>query len=211
MQRISQLGFTLFEITFVIVITLLLLTIIVMGQDFTINSQVNRLERDFRIIQTAIYDAQNVVSSNHGDARKVSLHLQGSDISSNNNDSNASFIDNWNSTSGEAFEVWQKARPADFAKGLTDTSLKALVSLKLPGGVIGVSQTQNEFIEGLKGNYAICANNITGRLAKRLDFVMDDGNTASGSMKVSSSIGGTAIVTDSIVDKSTYMVCQGVL
>jgi hypothetical protein len=211
MQRVGQSGFTLFEVTFVVVITLLLLTAILMGEDFTINSRVNRLQRDFRSIQTAIYDSQDETSSNRSDVRKVSLHLQVSDGSNNNSDSNASFGNNWNSTSGETFEVWQKVRPAGFAKGLTATHLNILASLKLPGGIIGVSQTQNEFIAELKGNYAICAIDVAGRLAKKLDFVMDDGNTTSGSVKVASSIGGTVIATDSIVDRSTYMVCQGIL
>jgi hypothetical protein len=38
---------------------------------------------------------------------------------------------------------------------------------------------------------------------------MDDGNTASGSMRVSNSRGGTGIATDSIVNGSPYMVCLG--
>jgi type II secretory pathway pseudopilin PulG len=211
MQRMSQFGFTLFEITFAIVIMFLLATIMVMGQDFTINSQVNRLEHDFRSIQTAIYDTQDKVRSKYGDARKVSLRMQDSAASSNNGNSSPYIDVNWNSTSGEAFKLWKKVLPAGFAQGLADTNLIASAPLKLPGGIIGISETHDALIAGLKGNYAICTNNIAGRVAKKLDLVMDDGNTASGSMRVSNLIGGAAIATDSIVNGSVYMVCLGVL
>lgn len=210
MQRGKQFGFTLFEITFAVVIMLLLATIMVMGQDFTVNSQVNRLERDFRSIQTAIYDSQDWVRLKRGDARKVSLHLPDAAASSDNGNSNAIVDGNWNSTSGEIFRLWKNVRPAGVVPGSPDTNLNAPIPLKLPGGVIGISETRNALIAGLKGNYAICSNNIPGQLVKKLDFVMDDGNTDSGSMRVSNSVGGTAIATDSIVNSSVYMVCLGV-
>lgn len=211
MQQTRQSGFTLFEITFAIVIMLLLATIMMMGQDFTINAQVSRLERDFRSIQTAIYDSQDGVHSQHGDVRKVSLSSQDAAVSNNNGNSSAVIEGNWNSTSGEIFRLWKRIRPAGFAHGLAETNLNVRVPLKLPGGVIGVSETRDALIAGLKGNYAICTNNIAGRLAKKLDLVMDDGNTASGSMRVSNSIGGAAIAADSVVNDATYMVCLGIL
>jgi type II secretory pathway pseudopilin PulG len=204
-----QSGFTLFEITFAIVIMFLLATIMVMGQDFTINSQVNRLEHDFRSIQTAIYDVQDGMRSKHGDARKISLHLEDSVASGNNSNLNANIEANWNSASGEAFKLWQNVRPAGLEQGSAGINLNARVPLKLSGGIIGISETYDALIPGLKGNYAICTNNIAGRVAKKLDLVMDDGNTASGSMRVSNSIGGIAIASDSIVNGSAYMVCMG--
>jgi prepilin-type N-terminal cleavage/methylation domain-containing protein len=210
MQRINQKGFTLFEIAFAVVIISLLGTIMVMGQNFTVTSQVNRLENDFRSIQTAIYDTQDGLRSKHGDVRKVSLHLQDSAALGNNGNLNGNIDGNWSSTSGENFKLWQNVRPAGFAQGLTDTRLNAPVPLKLSGGVIGVSEAHDALIAGLNGNYTICTNNIAGQLVKKLDFVMDDGNTATGSMRVSNSIGGPAIATDSIVNSSTYMVCLGV-
>lgn len=210
MQRKNQFGFTLFEITFAIVITFLLVTIMVMAQDFTVNSQVNRLERDFRSIQTAFYDSLDAVRAKRSGVRRVSLDLPGSADSSTNSDSNAIIDGNWNSTSGETFKLWHYVRPAGLALGSTDTNLHAHVPLKLPGGVVGVSDTYNALIAGLDGNYTICANNVEGRLAKKLDLVIDDGNTDSGSMRVSNSIGGTAVATDSIVNDSAYMVCLGV-
>jgi hypothetical protein len=117
---------------------------------------------------------------------------------------------NWNSASGEFFQLWKNVRPVVSAQGSTDKHSNALAQLKLPGGVIAVSETRNEPIAGLNGSYAICANNVAGQLVKKLDVVMDDGNTASGSMRVSGSVGGTSIATEKIVNSATYMVCLGV-
>jgi type II secretory pathway pseudopilin PulG len=211
MQRSIQSGFTLYEIVFAIVIMLLLVTIMVMGQDLTINSQVHRIEHDFRSIQTAIYDSQDGASSKHGGARKVSVQLQDATVLNDSGAPNVIIEGNWNSSSGMLFKLWRNIHQANLTQGLTDKNRNAHDPLKLPGGVIGVSETDNALIAGLNGYYTICTNNIAGKLVTKLDLVMDDGNTATGSMRTSSSIGGTAIATDSIVDSTAYVVCLGVL
>jgi type II secretory pathway pseudopilin PulG len=208
MQRMTQFGFTLFEIAFAIVIICLLATVMVMGQNLAVDSQVARLERDFRSIQTAIYDSQDEGRKKHGDVRRVSFNLQDSAASGTAGDLNGMIDGNWNSASGEFFQLWKNVRPAVSAQGSTDKH--ALALLKLPGGVIAVSETRNEPIAGMNGSYAICTNNVAGKLVKKLDVVMDDGNTASGSMRVSGSVGGMPIATEKIVNSATYMVCMGV-
>ena len=208
MQSNSQSGFTLFEIGLAVAIVCLLATVTVMGQDFTISSQVNRLEHDFRSIQSAVYDSQDGARSRQGDVRKVSLRLQDAADSSNN--LNAIQNGNWTSTSGETFKVWQYVRSAGLAQNPGGVNLHVRDSLKLSGGFIGVSETDSTLITGLTGNFTICTNNISGRLVKKLDLIMDDGNTASGSMRATNSMGGAAVTTDNIVNSSTYMVCMGI-
>jgi hypothetical protein len=209
MQRNNQFGFTIFEITFAVVIVGLLGIVTVIGQDVAINSQVSRLERDFHSVQTAIYDSHNWLRSTRNEARKASLHFQDSSVFGNNNSLNAILGGNWNSTSGAVFELWKKVRPTGFVKSSMDTHPDTYVPLRSSGSVIVVPETHSELIAGLEGNYIICTDNIAGRLVKKLDLVMDDGNTASGSMRVSKSIGDTGIATDSIVNGATYMVCLG--
>ena len=210
MQRNCQFGFTMFEIGSAVAIICLLGTIMLMGRDFTINSQVKRLERDFRSIQTAVYDLRESLRSNNGDVRKVSLHLQDADASGNSGNFDTSPDGNWNSTSGVRFKLWKQVRSGTLAQGSMGTNLQAPVPLKLPGGFIAISGTDNAIITGLNGDYIICTNNIAGKLAKELDLVMDDGNTASGLMMVSNSVGGACIASESIVDSARYMVCLGV-
>ena len=210
MQRKCQFGFTMFEIGSAVAIICLLGTIMLMGRDFTINSQVKRLEHDFRSIQMAVYDSRESLLSNNGDVRKVSLHLQDTAASGNNGNLDQSPDGNWNSTAGVPFKLWKKVGAGTLAQGSTDTNSQTLVPLKLPGGFIGVSGTDSAIIAGLNRDYTICTNNIAGKLAKELDLVMDDGNTASGLMRVSNFVGGAGIARESIGDSARYMVCLGV-
>jgi prepilin-type N-terminal cleavage/methylation domain-containing protein len=210
MQRTRQSGFTLFEIGVTIVIFCLLATLVVIGQNFTANSQVHRLEHDFRSLQTAIYDSQDWKRSTLGDFRKASFNLQDSVAFGNGSNLNAILGESWNSSSGATFNLWQSVRPTGLAQNSSDVMPNAYAPLKLSGNFFGVSETYNSPISGLKGNFIICTNNVAGRLAKKIDLVMDDGNTASGSMRVSGSIGGTAIAVDGVVDSSTYLVCLDV-
>ena len=209
-QRIRQSGFTLFEIGVAIVIFCLLATLVVIGQNFTANSQVHRLENDFRSLQSAIYDSQEWKRSTQGDFRKVSLNLQDAAAFGNGNNLNSILGESWNSSSGATFNLWQSVRPTGLAQNSSDVMPSAYAPLKLSGNFFGISETYNSPISGLKGNFIICTNNVVGRLAKKIDLVMDDGNTTSGSMRVSGSIGGTAIAADGIVDSSTYLVCLDV-
>ena len=210
MQRATQFGLTLFEITFVIVIICLLAAIMVIGQNLTVSSKVNRLDHDLQSIQTAIYDSQNRLRPMHSKFRKASSHLTDPAVSSDNSSWNAIIGENWRSTSGETFNLWQNVRPAGFAQGSSDRNSNAYVPLKSSDGIIDVSKFSIAPIAGLTGSYIICTSNIAGRLVKQLDLEMDDGNTASGSMMVSNAIGGTGIANDSIDNSSTYTVCLGI-
>jgi hypothetical protein len=80
----------------------------------------------------------------------------------------------------------------------------------MPSGWIGVFSASGPPIAGISGSYIICTENIAGAVVKRLDFVMDDGNTSSGTMMTSNKIGGTAIATGDISNSATYVICLGV-
>jgi hypothetical protein len=186
----------------------LLATLMGIGQSVATNLKIDRLARDFQGIQLAIYDSLDGAPTVHGNVRKVSLPAQDSGDS---NKLNAILGGKWKSTSGETFSLWQSVRPDGLVQGaVMDTKPNAYIPLKLPGGVIGESETHSVLIAGLKGKYTICTANIAGQFVKKLDLVMDDGNTASGSMLASGTIGGTAVAADGVVDSSTYLVCLGV-
>lgn len=200
MRRIKQFGFTLFEITFVMVMLVLLATLVVMAQHVTRDLKVSRLDHDLHRLQAAIYDSQDrlrpMFSTDSGPF--------------GNSDWNAIVGENWESTSGETFNLWQSTRLAGLARGSKDTNSNAYVPVKPSGGITGVPKASSAPISGLKGDYIICTENIAGGLVRQLDLEMDDGDTASGSMMVSNTVGGTGITADSIADSSTYMVCLGV-
>ncbi len=63
----------------------------------------------------------------------------------------------------------------------------------------------------MTGAYFVCSDGISGKLAKQIDITMDDGNTFTGSVRVTATgFTGTAtaaVTTDKIVDDTTYIVC----
>lgn len=210
MRQNNQGGATLFEITSVMAIVLLLITILLIGQKVTLNIQVNRLERDFNSIQATIFDAHNRLRPMKIISHDAPSNLLVSTADSNNSNWNAIIDGSWNSTSGDTFNVWQNVLEAGLPQGSTNKNLKAYVPLKPSGSVIDISEASSAPIAELKGNYIICSSNIDGSLVKQLDLVIDDGNTASGSMMVSNTIGGAAVTTYGIVNSNTYTVCMGV-
>jgi hypothetical protein len=210
MRQNNQGGATLFEITSVMAIVLLLITILLIGQKVTLNIQVNRLERDFNSIEATIFDAHNRLRPMKIISHDAPSNLLVSTADSNNSNWNAIIDGSWNSTSGDTFNVWQNVLDAGLPQGSTNKNLKAYVPLKPSGSVIDISEASSAPIAELKGNYIICSSNVDGSLVKQLDLVIDDGNTASGSMMVSNTIGGAAITTYGIVNSNSYTVCMGV-
>jgi hypothetical protein len=58
----------------------------------------------------------------------------------------------------------------------------------------------------------ICSNGILGKFAKQLDITMDDGNTATGTMRVAANGATTkapALTNGEVQDDTPYLVCQG--
>ncbi|OIR03299.1 hypothetical protein GALL_145710 [mine drainage metagenome] len=190
MQRINQLGFTLFELAIATATIYLLASFMVMiGREITINTKVNRLDRDLNSIRTAIYYAQDRLSpTTRGNFRQSSSYMPDSTGLEDNNNLNAIIHGDWRSTS----------------------SSNVYAPLRIFGGMIGVPDDSNPPIAGINGNYIICTNSIAGALVKRLDFIMDDGNTDSGTMVSSNKIGGTGIATDDISNDAAYVICLGV-
>jgi hypothetical protein len=122
----------------------------------------------------------------------------------------------WNSTTqtDESYLFWQQVRLANLAAGATDPADTANYPQRnTVGGLIGVtSATSGQTVGGITGTYIVCSAGILGKFAKQLDIQMDDGNTATGSMRVvadNTSNGGTAIATTSVDDATNYTVCMG--
>ncbi len=211
MRRARQLGFTLYEIAFSGAV-IALLVFFVIGQHLTMDLKAKRLEHDLQSIQTAIYNSQERLRPAPGNFHKASLRLTDSGALGNYTNWKAIVGENWEPTSGETFNLWQNVlqpRPG-YAKASIDKNSNAYVPLKSSVGITDVSKASSAPITGLAGNYIICANGIAGTLVKQLDLEMDDGDTASGSMMISSAIGGAGIATDSITEDTTYLVCLGV-
>jgi len=129
---------------------------------------------------------------------------------------NARIEGQWSSSTltDESALFWQHVRLAGFATGPTDTADANYLPRNSDNGRIGVQSMGTGFttITGMTGLYVVCSDNIAGRLAKQIDINMDDGNTATGSLRAlgggTAGTGTNAITTATIADGNPYTVCM---
>lgn len=213
----NQSGFTLIEIAIVLVIIGLLLGGVLKGQELINSAKVKNLATDLKNIPVFIYGYQDKFKALPGDDATVTTHLAGATActpaAAGLCAPGSGIIDGaWNATAitSESFVFWQHVRLAGLAPGPTDTAAGDYRPKNAVGGYIGITNAANTPIAGLKGSYIICSDAIAGKFAKQLDTTLDDGNTATGSLMVSTAgTGGAAIATGSIVDDTPYLVCMG--
>ncbi|HEX4332179.1 MAG TPA: prepilin-type N-terminal cleavage/methylation domain-containing protein [Usitatibacter sp.] len=218
-MRRQQSGFTLVEIAIVLVIIGLLLGGILKGQELINSAKVKNLANDFRVIPTYIYAYQDKFRSLPGDDTQATTHINcgtGSSACANGN-GNGVIDGNWDASTGESFQFWQQVRYANLAAGPTATDDPTYLPQNAVGGKLGItSATTTQTVAGITGTYVVCSSGVLGKFAKQLDIQMDDGNTATGSMRTVGDGSGTlvdnagaAVPTASIDDSKTYQVCMG--
>ena len=218
-MKSQQSGFTLVEIAIVLVIIGLLLGGILKGQELINSAKVKNLANDFRVIPTYIYTYQDKFKALPGDDAQVVAHIgvvvppavQGATPPAGNGVING----NWNSATNtdESFLFWQHARLANLAAGPTDIADPTYIPRNAVGGVIGISSATAAQVQiaGMTGTYQVCSAGILGKFAKQLDIQMDDGNTATGSLRVVADgavMGAAALATAAVDDATNYTVCM---
>ncbi|MBU1222536.1 MAG: prepilin-type N-terminal cleavage/methylation domain-containing protein [Gammaproteobacteria bacterium] len=204
-----QSGFTLIEIAIVLVIIGLLLGGILKGQELINSARVKNLAADFRNVPVFIYGYQDKFKALPGDDSASVAHVGTTSVTPGAGDGDGVIEGNWDSTTNthESFLFWQHVRLAGLAPGPTALTAADYQQRNAVGGVIGVQGAAP--FTGMTGTYFICSGTILGRYAKQLDTQLDDGNTATGSLMVGTTL-PTAIATASIVDSTTYIVCMGI-
>jgi prepilin-type N-terminal cleavage/methylation domain-containing protein len=217
-SKSKQTGFTLVEIAIVLVIIGLLLGGILKGQELINSAKVKNLANDFRTVPTYIYGYQDKFKALPGDDPAAAAHVNGATTATTPASSQGNGVINglWNSTtqSDESYLFWQQVRLANLAAGPTDPADATYVPINAVGGKIGITSpttTPAQTVAGLTGTYMICSSGILGKFAKQLDIQMDDGNTATGSMRIvtdNTASGGTAIATTAVDDATNYQVCM---
>jgi prepilin-type N-terminal cleavage/methylation domain-containing protein len=215
-MKSQQSGFTLVEIAIVLVIIGLLLGGILKGQELINSAKVKNLANDFRVIPTYIYAYQDKFKSLPGDDSQVVAHITGSTLSAVGPVGNGVINGLWNAAAGSGEEsalFWQHVRLANLAAGPTDVTDPTYIPKNAVGGNLGISSTTGPQIQisGMTGTYQVCSTGILGKFAKQLDIQMDDGNTATGSMRAhpdGSAAGVAATATASIDEAAPYTVCM---
>ncbi|MBI5108474.1 MAG: prepilin-type N-terminal cleavage/methylation domain-containing protein [Rhodocyclales bacterium] len=142
----------------------------------------------------------------------------------------------WNTTTttDETALFWNHVRLAGLAAGPTLTSDANYFPTNADGGRIGIESgaaatggayIQNGTVVTATGvvtalatptyfspTYLVCSSGILGKYAKQLDTTLDDGETATGSVRVVAANHvrqGLPIGTGAINDSSAYIVCMG--
>jgi prepilin-type N-terminal cleavage/methylation domain-containing protein len=218
-MRSQQSGFTLVEIAIVLVIIGLLLGGILKGQELINSARVKNLANDFRVVPTYIYAFQDKFRALPGDDANVTAHVNGTTQATTpaGNQGNGVINGNWNSTTqtDESYLFWNHVRLANLAAGATDpTDPATYVPRNAVGGQIGASSATaaTTQITGMTGTYQVCSSGILGKFVIQLDIQMDDGNTATGSMRATAEPVGappTAAVANNAIDPAAnYTVCM---
>lgn len=213
----KQSGFTLIELAIVLVIIGLLLGGVLKGQELINSAKVKNMASDFKNIQVYIYGYQDKYKALPGDDRAANTHLTGGQNGAGGTLGNGVIEGNWNSASSpaasEAEVFWQHVRLANLAPGPTAVGDANYYPQNAEGGIIGVeSVSQFGGPAGLTGAFVICSAGILGTFAEQLDTSMDDGNTATGSVRsytgAAWAINTGPAAGQTLVDANTYNVCM---
>lgn len=228
----QQSGFTLVEIAIVLVIVGLLLGGVLKGQELIASAKVKNLIADFNGISVMVYGYQDKYRGFPGDQNVNQLKAnfgttdgsptgtaKASEATPTTGLNNGRLDGKWDAKGGTAeTEVfWQHVRLANLASGPTEMSNASYYPTNADGGRIGIESGLTDTglpappIAGMTGAFFICSANIQGRYAKQMDTTMDDGNSATGSVRViktTDSHGASAVATPSIEDGALYIVCK---
>jgi len=224
----QQSGFTLVEISIVLVIIGLLLGGVLKGQELINSAKVKNMVGDFRTVSSLAYGYQDRFKALPGDQTQAQLDLAfGAGVAAacapaaagQCTQNNGRIDGAWNAAAvtDETFVFWQRVRLANLASGPTQIANPNYQPRNADGGLIGIESGLNAagaaapFIVGMRGTFFVCSDGILGRYVRQIDTVMDDGDTAAGSVQAvptGSARGAVAATaTAAIQEGAQYTVC----
>lgn len=210
-----QRGFTLVEIAVVLVVIGLLLGGALKGQELIHSARVKSLATELRTLPTMIYTYQDRFRSLPGDDPKADTHLQNGTKASTPTGTlgNGTLNGAWNSSTqtDESYLFWQHVRLAGLSSGSSTPGSADYLPRNAEGGPMGITGGASSPIKTLAGTFIACSQGISGRYAKQIDTMMDDGDSKTGSIQVmENSSGTTSTVAEPVenpLDQSSYTVC----
>ncbi len=187
----QQSGFTLVEIAIVLVIIGLLLGGILKGQELINSAKVKAMVNDMKLVATQVYGYQDRFKAMPGDDPRATGNLGGTAATAATpaaSLANGRIEGNWNSVlnTDEAFLFWQHVRFANLATGTTDITALDYRPLNSENGNLGITSAPilTAPTSPFSGSFFVCQGNINGRFARQIDTTMDDGNPATGSVRI---------------------------
>ena len=210
----KQAGFTLVEISIVLVIIGLLIGGVLKGQELINSAKVKNLAKDFTNTQTILYAYQDKFRALPGDDIRAAEHVCPSSTPNcvAAGDANGTIDGDWDAAataSVESIYFWQHVRFANLATGSTDTGNSNFLPLNSIGGRIGIQSGGPAAPLGVPGSYVICSAGIPGKLVRQLDSTLDDGDPSAGAMLVGITTAGPAVSINNLDDGTAYVACLG--
>ncbi len=187
----QQSGFTLVEIAIVLVIIGLLLGGILKGQELINSAKVKAMVNDMKLVATQVYGYQDRFKAMPGDDPRSATNLGATAVAASTPAAtlaNGRIVGAWNSTTqtDESYLFWQQVRFANLATGTTDKTATDYRPLNSENGNLGITSAAvlTAATTPFNGSFFVCQGNINGRFARQIDTTMDDGNPATGSVRI---------------------------
>ncbi|MDR2093787.1 MAG: prepilin-type N-terminal cleavage/methylation domain-containing protein [Azoarcus sp.] len=210
-----QSGFTLVEISIVLVIIGLLLGGVLKGQELIDSAKAKNLAQDFRTVPMLVNAYQDKFRALPGDDSRAIAHVCPSTDATctSNGDANGSIGGNWNdaaTVASEAVYFWEHVRLANLVSGASSRSDPEFLPLNSMGGRIGIQSGGAAAPLGVSGSYVMCSAGIPGKLIRQLDSILDDGDPASGAMRAGVATDGDPVASTALDNSTVYIACLGV-
>lgn len=202
----KQSGFTLVEIAIVLVIIGLLLGGVLKGQELINSAKVKNFINDFRTTSTFVYGYQDKFRAIPGDDAAAVNHVAATvnAVATTGTVGDGRISGAWNSLTrtNESYLFWEQVRRAGLATGTPDVpAAPAANDAYLPrnadGGRLGI--TSDAVLTApttpFPATYYVCSSGVQGRIARQIDTTMDDGNTATGTVRVLGTVAGGELAT----------------
>ncbi len=194
-MKTEQTGFTLVEIAIVLVIIGLLLGGTLKGQELINNAKVKHMLADFRNIPVLVYGYQDKFRAIPGDDASARTHLgaaaiQITGVGAGGTAGNGRLDGTWDSMAAadETYVIWQHVRLAGLSSGSTRIDDPAYRPSNADGGAIGIESVAQgngtPYLQDIGGTYLLCSTGILGKFARQIDTALDDGNGASGQVRI---------------------------